>query len=763
MEALFLFLLLSAFFTAEAVNRGSSLTPTTNQSWASPSGQYAFGFYKEGDGFAVGIFLAKIPQKTVVWTANRDNAPVPADVTLNFTSDGRMVLQSAQGTEITKVVNFVGAATSAASASMLDTGNFVLYDSDNQTILWESFKNPTDTILPTQQLSADGQDKYVLVSSVSESNHSTGLFRALMQQDGYLALYPIRTPYTIQYGYWSKRGPLLSATLNLGVDGHLYLASDNNTVTISAAKNSTKGVLYLLRMDADGFLRLYSHNMDQNGTWSVTWFSEFDKCVPKGLCGFNAYCVEVKDAFGCNCLPGFVFVDSNKTSAGCTRNFTVEICKEKYQTYPMEAVANITWENQTDSVTLLTSAQTDCQNACSQDCNCEAALFQDGACSKQRLPLRFGQRTEGNSNVALIKVLTSSFEIWQRTSNVALIKVLTSTLLQIKLCQKKEKERKRSRVENTSSNKKIVLSDEDVGPRSFTYAELERVTDNFKEELGRGAFGIVYKGAIGNGKKFVAVKKLEKFLVDREREFQAEMKVIGRTHHKNLICLLGYCHDGSNRLLVYEYMSNGSLADILFTPGNKPCWDERIEIAYNVAKGILYLHEDCVPQIIHCDIKPQNILMDENMCAKISDFGLAKLLKSDQTKTLTGIRGTRGYVAPEWLRKVSHVTVKVDVYSFGIVLLEIICCRKSVDSDLPENEAILEEWTYDCFERGELSKLVNDEKVDNRQLERMVKVALWCILDDPSLRPSMKKVLLMLEGTMDIPIPPNPTYVLSVT
>jgi serine/threonine protein kinase len=137
-------------------------------------------------------------------------------------------------------------------------------------------------------------------------------------------------------------------------------------------------------------------------------------------------------------------------------------------------------------------------------------------------------------------------------------------------------------------------------------------------------------------------------------------------------------------------------------------------------------------------------------------------MKSDQSKTLTGIRGTKGYVAPEWHRRVPHVTVKVDVYSFGIVLLEIICCRKSVDCNLPEKEAILEEWTYDCFEHGELSKLLNDEEVDNGQLERMVKVALWCILDDPSLRPSMKKVLLMLEGTMDIPIPPNPTSVLSV-
>uniref|UniRef100_A0A2N9IK67 Protein kinase domain-containing protein n=1 Tax=Fagus sylvatica TaxID=28930 RepID=A0A2N9IK67_FAGSY len=236
--------------------------------------------------------------------------------------------------------------------------------------------------------------------------------------------------------------------------------------------------------------------------------------------------------------------------------------------------------------------------------------------------------------------------------------------------------------------------------------ELEKVTDGFKEELGRGAFRTVSKGVIGNDKKVVAVKRLDiKLLAEREREF-------------------------SNR--DESYWENTSQEPSPST-----------QMYYSLLKNNLV------------GMKEWKLLAT---CAKISDFGLAKLLNPDQTKTFTDIRGTRGYVAPEWHRK-SPVTVKVDVYSFGVVLLEIICCRKNVDYNLSEEEAILEEWACHCFETGESDKLVNDEDVDKGQLERMIKVAIWCIQDEPSIRPSMKKVLLMLEGTVEILIPPSLTIV----
>jgi serine/threonine protein kinase len=254
----------------------------------------------------------------------------------------------------------------------------------------------------------------------------------------------------------------------------------------------------------------------------------------------------------------------------------------------------------------------------------------------------------------------------------------------------------------------------------------------------------------------IAVKRLEKLVEEGEREFQAEVRVIGKTHHRNLVRLLGFCAEGSKRLLVYEYMNNGSLGKLLFGDQRRPDWDERVRIGLDIARGILYLHEECEAPIIHCDIKPQNILMDEFLTAKISDFGLAKLLMPDQTRTFTVVRGTRGYMAPEWNKNVP-ISLKADVYSYGIMLLEILCCRRNIDVNVLEPEEILlSGWAYKCIVAGEVNKLVTWEVIDKNVMENMVKVALWCIQDDPFLRPTMKGVVLMLEGVTDIAIPPCP-------
>ncbi|KAL7162347.1 hypothetical protein ACSBR2_042764 [Camellia fascicularis] len=228
--------------------------------------------------------------------------------------------------------------------------------------------------------------------------------------------------------------------------------------------------------------------------------------------------------------------------------------------------------------------------------------------------------------------------------------------------------------------------------------------------MGKGSFGTVYKGTLvsgGGNKNIVAVKRLENIVKeegDMEFQFQIEVTAIGRTHHRNLVRLLGFCVEGRRKHLVYEYMNNGSLADVLFKDDTSrhPSWKERVKIALDIARGILYPHEECEACIVHCGIKPQNILMDDSWTAKISDFGLSKHLMRNHMNS--------SYLAPEWQQqrcKQDLISVKADIYSFGIVLLEIICSRRNIEVNVSnEDEMILSTWAYKCFVGGELHKLL---------------------------------------------------------
>nr|GMN29860.1 hypothetical protein TIFTF001_046384 [Ficus carica] len=754
------------------ISLGSSLSPGTNNSyWLSKSGQFAFGFYQQGNGFAVGIWLEKMEEKTVTWTPKRDDPPLPHNITLLLDVEGNLVLEDIRGRQ----VRISDASQPAASASMLDSGNFVLYNSDLR-IIWQSFDSPTDTLLPGQRLMPrNGQDR--LISSISKTNHSSGRFQLVMQENGNLVQYPVlSTGLSPSHQYWNtqteKAGD--NVTLNLDPNGQLYLLNSSGLIikNINDAGRSYlgKNALYRMTIDVDGILRLYSHSLVQNDDWFVEWISTNNSCDPTGLCGLNSYCDLNGQQPYCACLPGFDFIDRDQKGLGCERNSSTYGCGTKMdERVTFEELTGIAWEENSYSVVSLDNENA-CLEECSRDCNCEIALIQNEKCQKQLIPLRFGKTIQGNDFLkTIIKVhdrsLTSTgngtivsrkeIKRGQRTDiliglsclSFAGIMVLVSVLL---VCRN-----------YLSPYKKVpsvgILMPEEVPTlRSFTFTELELATNGFTEQLGRGAFGTVFKGTLPNGQRAIAVKRLEKIATEGEVEFRNEMRSIGKTHHRNLLRLVGYCHEGSNRLLVYDYMSNGSLADFLFISQVKPNWDQRVGIARGIARGIMYLHEECEHQILHCDINPNNILIDENQSPRIADFGLAKILMPDQTKTITGVKGTRGFVAPEWYKNLP-ISAKADVYSFGIVLLVIICCRRSVDVNIPEREAILVDWVYECFKRNEVRNLVHDEEVDEQELERMIKIGLWCIQEEPTVRPAMKKVVAMFEGTVNIPVPPNLT------
>ncbi|XP_027097414.1 proline-rich receptor-like protein kinase PERK8 [Coffea arabica] len=283
----------------------------------------------------------------------------------------------------------------------------------------------------------------------------------------------------------------------------------------------------------------------------------------------------------------------------------------------------------------------------------------------------------------------------------------------------------------------------------FTYEELMEATNGFSPHnlLGEGGFGSVYKGHLVDGRE-VAVKQLNIGGGQGEREFRAEVEIISRIHHRHLVSLVGYCISDSRRLLVYDYVPNNTLYFHLHGEGRPVMdWTMRVKIAIGAARGIAYLHEDCHPRIIHRDIKSSNILLDNNFEARVSDFGLAKLCQDANTHVTTRVMGTFGYMAPEYASS-GKLTEKSDVFSFGVVLLELITGRKPVDASQPLGEESLVEWARPLFSYA-LESEQFDELVDPRleknyvdsEMFRLIEVAAACVRHSSAKRPQMGQVV----------------------
>lgn len=296
-------------------------------------------------------------------------------------------------------------------------------------------------------------------------------------------------------------------------------------------------------------------------------------------------------------------------------------------------------------------------------------------------------------------------------------------------------------------------------PIRFSPEELDVITWNYSNIVGSGAFGVVYVGELSNG-ELVAVKVINSLDMGMEEQFKAEVGTIGRTYHVNLVRLYGFCFHRAKRALVYEYVENGSLDKYLFGSQNRDIEFEKLhEIAIGTAKGLAYLHEECQHRIIHYDIKPENVLLDVNLEPKVADFGLAKLCSRENNVSVnTHFRGTRGYAAPE-MWKAYPVTHKCDIYSFGILLFEIVGRRRHFDGNCNESQQWFPKWTWDMFDNNELSvmlSLCGIEEQYKEKAERMSKVALWCVQYSPDDRPLMSTVVKMLEGEIEISPPPFP-------
>ncbi|GLT31604.1 hypothetical protein SLA2020_063330 [Shorea laevis] len=322
---------------------------------------------------------------------------------------------------------------------------------------------------------------------------------------------------------------------------------------------------------------------------------------------------------------------------------------------------------------------------------------------------------------------------------VLVIVLLIGTLLAYVIMRQRKKVNKRAKRANlTSINDDFEMG---TGPRRYSYQDLVSATNNFSQDrkLGEGGFGAVYRGYLADVDMLIAIKKISKGSKQGKKEYVTEEKTISQLRHRNLVQLIGWCHERSEFLLVYEFMSNGSLDSHLFGKRSPFPWHIRYKITLGLASAILYLHEEWEQCVVHRDIKSSNIMLDSSFNVKLGDFGLAKLMDHELGQITTGLAGTFGYLTPEYIstRKASKES---DVFSFGVVILEIVTGRKSTDQMGEESDLGLVEWVWNLYGKGRLHSGV-DERVrrdfDEKQAECLMIVGMWCSHPDSNFRPSI--------------------------
>ncbi|XP_059447578.1 L-type lectin-domain containing receptor kinase IX.1-like [Corylus avellana] len=299
----------------------------------------------------------------------------------------------------------------------------------------------------------------------------------------------------------------------------------------------------------------------------------------------------------------------------------------------------------------------------------------------------------------------------------------------------------------------------ETGPNKFSFYELARATNNFSDEekLGQGGFGGVYRGFLRDSNSYIAVKRVSKGSKQGIKEYASEVKIISQLRHKNLVPLIGWCHERGELLLVYEFMPNGSLDSHLFTEESLLLWAIRYKVAQGLASALLYLHEEWEQCVVHRDIKSSNIMLDSNFNTKLGDFGLARLVDHVKGSQTTVLAGTMGYMDPECVTT-GKASKESDVYSFEIVALEICCGRKPIKPDAPEDQVVMVEWVWELYGIGKVLEAVDPRlsgDFDEQQMERLMIVGLWCAHPDRNLRPSIRQTIHVLNFEAPLPILPS--------
>ena len=743
---------------SDTIFPGESLSG--NQTIISKGGVFELGFFTPGksQNYYIGIWYKglPIPNKTVVWVANRNqHVSDPSSSALKLFRDGNLVLLTPNKIRVWST-NSTSSLPNSTVGVLLDNGNFILRKiSDSSSIIWQSFDHPTDTMLPGAKFGYNKvtNDSQILTSWRSSENPAPGLFSQELEPKGPSILFKWnRSNVYLSTGEWTGKTFSLMPETGLGryAKNLTFVSNENESYFVYSASSNFALVRSVLDVTGQLLLLVWWDELQQ---WNLVWIKPQEQCEVYATCGAFSSCND-QNSTVCACIQGFEPRKLDEwnlkdQSGGCVRRTPLQCDHGGNDAFLV--MPNMLFP--VNSVPLRVNSIEECKSACLSNCSCTAYASNSGCfiwigelINLQQLSFDSKIGREIHIRIAASELLgskakTDSKTIWI-VSAIAAAFLLFGIVLTLIW-------RRQSALTFEAMDDSLML---------FKYQDLKKATKNFSQKVGEGAFGSVFKGSLPNSTA-IAVKKLRSVKQD-EKQFRAEVSTVGTIQHTNLIRLRGFCAEASKWFIVYDYMPKGSLESHLFGKGSQIFdWKERYNIAIGTAKGLAYLHEECRDCIIHCDIKPENILLDADYNPKVADFGLAKLVGRDFSRVLTTMRGTRGYLAPEWLSG-EAITSKVDVFSFGKLLFEIISGRRNIDILNDDLSNYFPIRVANAINKGEEVMMLLDYKLENsdniEELTRACKVACWCIQDNEKDRPTMRHVVHILEGVMEVGVPPIP-------
>ncbi|XP_042376973.1 G-type lectin S-receptor-like serine/threonine-protein kinase At4g27290 isoform X1 [Zingiber officinale] len=775
----------SASGDLNAMIQSSSLV--NGQTLRSTGELFQLGFFNpdnsSGKGY-LGIWYCNLtPQEgTVVWIANRNKSINTSMASFNLTSDGNLILF-----EEDRIVWSTGTRSTGLNYTrlhLLDSGNLVLNDS-NSINLWQSFDHPGDsqTYLPGMKLGFNFRTNTSRrqVSWRSPEDPSPGDYTHVVLALAIPDIVILKgSAKTHRGGPWNGYGfvgdPMMASRPQARSISFTFVYNQNEIYFMANYTDSPTPLLSRSVLCANGTLQSWRLDSGGKGEWQLLWKVPEDDCDMYNHCGRNSVCTWNYYTVNCDCLDGFIkIVENGSSEAGwCERKKPLK-CSSNNQ---FSKVPNVKVPDTENATARGNMSLDECKTWCLNDCSCVAyALISgdDGSCITWPGDLLDLRAFVVGGNDLYVRLAGEHLLDHPRkncTGRRLLFIVISIAAALLFLCaifiyhrRTKATIRKGNLLAATSNHKD---QHEIRGAESllFDLVAIRIATDNFSDgnKLGEGGFGPVYKGTLANG-EHVAVKRLSRSSGQGLDELKNEVFLVAKLRHRNLVKLLGCCLESEEKLLVYSYLANTSLDKFLFDNSKRKQldWTTRFKIIEGISRGLLYLHEDSPLKIIHRDLKASNILLDANMDPKISDFGLAKLFGADETQGNTKrIAGTFGYMAPEYAMH-GLFSIKSDVYSYGVLVLEILMSQKNSGHrgiEYPIELVTYMVWRH--WTQGSALQVIDQDLVkqcDAPQILRCIHIGLLCVQEDPTQRPTMANVVLMLNSHfVNLPIPSAPSF-----